>query len=97
MDHQRTQTPSAATTYDDAEQLEKDEHVIFTSGEAEDGMTNHPHQGMELREGVGRQELALESSQSKGPNVNNAASIPDGGKWAWLQVLGAFFLFFNSW
>jgi hypothetical protein len=31
------------------------------------------------------------------PNVNNVSSIPNGGLWAWLQVLGAFFLFFNSW
>ncbi|KZF25870.1 putative MFS monocarboxylate transporter [Xylona heveae TC161] len=28
-------------------------------------------------------------------NINNA--IPNGGLQAWLQVLGAFFLFFNSW
>lgn len=39
----------------------------------------------------------LEPVKSKQPSVNNASSIPDGGLWAWLQVLGAFFLFFNSW
>jgi hypothetical protein len=37
--------------------------------------------------------LSLQRSKS----VTNAASIPDGGLWAWLQVLGAFFLLFNSW
>jgi hypothetical protein len=26
-----------------------------------------------------------------------APGIPDGGVVAWLQVLGSFFLFFNSW
>jgi hypothetical protein len=30
-------------------------------------------------------------------SVSNVASIPNGGTLAWLQVLGAFFLFFNTW
>jgi hypothetical protein len=30
-------------------------------------------------------------------SVNHVDSIPNGGFQAWLQVLGAFFLFFNSW
>ncbi|KAF2712600.1 MFS general substrate transporter [Pleomassaria siparia CBS 279.74] len=30
-------------------------------------------------------------------DVNHVASIPNGGLAAWLQVLGAFVLFFNSW
>jgi hypothetical protein len=30
-------------------------------------------------------------------SVRDAGSIPDGGVWAWLQVLGGFFLLFNSW
>jgi hypothetical protein len=30
-------------------------------------------------------------------SVNNVSSIPNGGTKAWLQVLGAHFLFFNSW
>lgn len=38
----------------------------------------------------------LEPSKSR-PSINNAAAIPDGGLTAWLQVLGAFFLFFNTW
>jgi hypothetical protein len=32
----------------------------------------------------------LQKSKSPGPP-------PDGGAYAWLQVLGSFFLFFNSW
>jgi hypothetical protein len=30
-------------------------------------------------------------------SVRDVGSIPDGGVTAWLQVLGAFVLFFNSW
>lgn len=30
-------------------------------------------------------------------SVNNVSSVPNGGTKAWLQVLGAHFLFFNSW
>jgi hypothetical protein len=30
-------------------------------------------------------------------SVRDAGSIPNGGMWAWLQVLGGFFLLFNSW
>jgi hypothetical protein len=44
---------------------------------------------------AGNEEGKLSLQRSK--SVTNAASIPDGGMWAWLQVLGAFFLLFNSW
>ncbi|KAF1953483.1 MFS general substrate transporter [Byssothecium circinans] len=53
-------------------------------------------QGYELDERISR-EQEIEPVQTKQPSVNDAASIPDGGVKAWLQVLGAFFLFFNSW
>jgi predicted MFS family arabinose efflux permease len=39
----------------------------------------------------------IEPTASVPPSVNNFASIPNGGLKAWLQVLGSFFLFFNSW
>lgn len=38
-----------------------------------------------------------EPTASVAPSVNNFASIPNGGLQAWLQVLGSFFLFVNSW
>jgi hypothetical protein len=38
----------------------------------------------------------LERVKSK-HSVRDAGSIPNGGLWAWLQVLGGFFLLFNSW
>ncbi|KAF2025968.1 MFS general substrate transporter [Setomelanomma holmii] len=39
----------------------------------------------------------LEPVQSRHPSVRDGSSIPNGGTWAWLQVLGGFFLLFNSW
>jgi hypothetical protein len=39
---------------------------------------------------------ALKKVKSK-HSVRDAGSIPNGGLWAWLQVLGGFFLLFNSW
>lgn len=45
----------------------------------------------------GDEKRDVERVVSKQPSVHNTSSIPDGGLWAWLQVLGAFVLFFNSW
>jgi hypothetical protein len=38
-----------------------------------------------------------EPAEARHPNVQDASEIPNGGLWAWLQVLGGFFLLFNSW
>ncbi|KAH8732192.1 major facilitator superfamily domain-containing protein [Phaeosphaeriaceae sp. PMI808] len=46
---------------------------------------------------VTKDDEALEQVQSRHPSVRDASAIPDGGLWAWLQVLGGFFLLFNSW
>ena len=43
-----------------------------------------------------KEQTPVEKVESK-HSVNNVASIPNGGLKAWLQVLGAFFLFFNTW
>jgi hypothetical protein len=40
---------------------------------------------------------AAEPVQSKSSAEKDASPIPDGGFQAWLQVLGSFFLLFNSW
>jgi MFS family permease len=40
---------------------------------------------------------ALEPVRSAHPSVRDVSKIPNGGLWAWLQVLGGFFLLFNSW
>lgn len=34
---------------------------------------------------------------SSTPEVKPARTIPNGGLQAWLQVVGAFFLYFNTW
>ncbi|OCL08237.1 MFS general substrate transporter [Glonium stellatum] len=39
----------------------------------------------------------LEPVTTKAHSVNHVDSIPNGGLKAWLQVLGSFFIFFNSW
>jgi hypothetical protein len=44
----------------------------------------------------GETKTAAAVSQEKQTAVHNAG-IPNGGLQAWLQVLGAFFLWFNTW
>lgn len=44
-----------------------------------------------------RRDLEAAKTTSRTVSVRNLESIPDGGSKAWLQVLGSFFLFFNSW
>lgn len=48
----------------------------------------------EAEEGVDGAKLEKKTTKA---SVNNVASIPNGGLRAWLQVLGVFFLFFNTW
>lgn len=43
------------------------------------------------------QKVASRASKASKFSVTNEGSIPNGGFRAWLQVLGAFFLFFNTW
>jgi MFS family permease len=40
---------------------------------------------------------ALEPVRSAHSSVRDVSRIPNGGLWAWMQVLGGFFLLFNSW
>ncbi|KAF2144961.1 uncharacterized protein K452DRAFT_284346 [Aplosporella prunicola CBS 121167] len=49
---------------------------------------------------AGEQELGSQqqpAGKEAGHSVNDVSAVPNGGTKAWLQVLGAFFLFFNSW
>lgn len=41
--------------------------------------------------------LEKTASRKSKHSVNSVSTVPNGGLLAWLQVLGAFFLFFNSW
>jgi hypothetical protein len=47
--------------------------------------------------GLEKQTTRRSVRSGKAVSVNNVSAIPNGGTKAWLQVLGAFFLFFNSW
>jgi len=47
--------------------------------------------------GLEKQTTRRSTRSGKAVSVNNVAAIPNGGTRAWLQVLGAFALFFNSW
>lgn len=42
-------------------------------------------------------ESATAAPVAKGPSANNIAAIPNGGLQAWMQVVGAWVLFFNTW
>ena len=68
------------------------EEVVQEKRERDESRDDVEHASVEQDE-----ERELEPVKSKQPSVHNVSSIPDGGLWAWLQVLGAFFLFFNSW
>lgn len=39
----------------------------------------------------------IAETSSSTPEVKPARTIPNGGLQAWLQVVGAFFLYFNTW
>ena len=51
-------------------------------------------QAIEAEQGFGGGKLEKQSTKA---SVNNISSIPNGGFRAWLQVVGVFFLFFNTW
>ncbi|EMD58340.1 hypothetical protein GGP41_009681 [Bipolaris sorokiniana] len=59
----------------------------------------HPQQEKHMTESTSTQPSGadLEPVRSAHPSVRDVSKIPNGGLWAWLQVLGGFFLLFNSW
>jgi predicted MFS family arabinose efflux permease len=65
---------------------EKEKDIPLTTGDGEEDL-------VEAEENRDIEKVV----SNKQPSVRNVSSIPNGGLWAWLQVLGAFFLFFNSW
>lgn len=62
---------------------------VITSKPSDDTIASEPVDGGAVEKQI--------TTKSANPSVNNIAAIPNGGLTAWLQVLGAFFLFFNSW
>ena len=88
VDHDRDH--STTSTQD----IEKDESAINEvqnggSKPFDDRAANRPLDGGAVEKQM--------TGKSANPSVNNISAIPNGGTVAWLQVLGAFFLFFNSW
>lgn len=70
---------------------------IGPTGTSEEGYETTPSADGPLEdEKRSRDGGALEKHVSMA-SVNNISSIPNGGLKAWLQVLGAFFLMFNTW
>lgn len=51
---------------------------------------------MDEKSGQDNQRHTVDQSQQKA-SVNDTSSIPNGGFKAWLQVVGTFFIFFNTW
>lgn len=71
---------------DDEKEVELPAESIKSSQAAEDDSDPVPAAAAEL-----------EPVTTKAHSVNHVDSIPNGGLIAWLQVLGSFFIFFNSW
>ncbi|GAB7351396.1 hypothetical protein MBLNU459_g2073t1 [Dothideomycetes sp. NU459] len=94
MDQREEYEPDHSTTA--STDVEKDGFVHPSN--AEHHGPNKPFSGSISGEPIdgGAVEKTL-SVKSANPSVNNIKAIPNGGLRAWLQVLGAFFLFFNSW
>jgi MFS family permease len=95
----RTTRPADATSDIHSPTFEdKPSEQSFTSSQPvqddHDAATNHTQ---EKQEHVTEGDEALEPVVSKHLSVRDTSSIPNGGLWAWLQVLGGFFLLFNSW
>ncbi len=99
-DDKRTQSGSAAlvlspsrtgSRYDDY--VDKIEEQDVSSDEREDAEGG----GILSAEDIEKATAASVEKQNTKISVNNVVSIPDGGIRAWMQVVGSFFIFFNTW
>ncbi|CAI6340511.1 unnamed protein product [Periconia digitata] len=97
----RTQTPSAARSYDEKSMDSRNGDSGLGPGKNQVVTdTGADVDGVELASVNGNHPQQMEAASKATPptnDANNASSIPDGGLVAWLQVLGSFFLFFNTW
>jgi hypothetical protein len=83
---------------------EKTEDIDIENVDSEKSIEGTPHTGVPIGPGA---PLGLTKTSSKigvpvskvntRVSVNNTSQIPNGGTMAWIQVLGSFFLFFNTW
>lgn len=59
--------------------------------------TENSRRTMEKRHGVDESGTGVLSSDSSAIVELERKGLPNGGLKAWLQILGAFFLYFNTW
>lgn len=99
----RVSVKDARTTDKDVEagsnrQVERDVEAVPPNSTAQ---PNTNIDGGDLEKSVTarstRSKKSIVGVKSNVPSINDIKTIPNGGTMAWLQVLGAFFLFFNSW
>jgi len=76
----------------EAYETERDVQIAPPNSQAQPNLD-----GGDLEKAVTNKSTKLSLKKSNVPSVNDLKAIPNGGTKAWLQVLGAFFLFFNSW
>jgi hypothetical protein len=79
--------------------IDNDKELTEGGDELQEDEIEGDGQGLEGngREGADGGRLEPVKSRKSVRSVRDVGSIPDGGVTAWLQVLGAFVLFFNSW
>lgn len=83
---------------------EKTEDVDIENVDPEKSVDGIPHTSVPVGPGA---PLGLTKTSSKigfpatnvstRVSVNDTSQIPNGGTMAWIQVVGSFFLFFNTW
>ncbi|KAF2673244.1 MFS general substrate transporter [Microthyrium microscopicum] len=104
----RQSAPNPDTSYDDKDKpVDKDENNSSTrssfGGAAVDSEKNDvPHAGQPQPTALNATDIEQQQPVSRvtsrrGAHVNDIGSVPNGGLTAWLQVAGAFTLFFNTW
>lgn len=93
-----------STTFDEKPSHQTSLSSIRSHHTIQDGVNREQEKDLHVMEddrvGVVQQAesgTALEPVKSIRSDARDVASIPDGGVAAWLQVLGSFFLMFNSW
>lgn len=83
QDAQEEELAAAATT---------NTNDFANGGPVQDDLGQHARQ-----KETGALEDGVQADRQVTPSVHSLRAIPNGGLQAWLQVLGSFFLFFNSW
>ncbi|KKY21199.1 putative major facilitator superfamily protein [Diplodia seriata] len=92
-DIERAESLSSAASTPDTDPEKKDQD----QGQDQDQDQDQEGEDVADRQDALHGPLEKTASRKSKHSINNVSSVPNGGLLAWLQVLGAFFLFFNSW